>query len=80
MAIATATALPQTQVVAADIDSKALAVAQGNVASHNVSARVSLLQSDVFSAVSGRFDLIISNGKAARNVKASLRDSFGHGM
>ncbi len=61
MAIATAVALPQTQVVAADIDSKALAVAQRNVASHNVSARVSLLQSDVFSAVSGQFDVIISN-------------------
>jgi ribosomal protein L3 glutamine methyltransferase len=61
MAIATAAVLPEVEVVATDIDSKALAVAQRNVSAHGLTARVALLQSDVFSAVTGKFDVIISN-------------------
>lgn len=44
-----------------DISPGALQVATANAAALNLTARVTLLQSDWFSAVDGRFDLIVSN-------------------
>ena len=63
MAIATALALPEAQVYAADISSEALEVAKINVAKHDLAHQVHLMQSDVFSAIPATqtFDLIISN-------------------
>ena len=62
IAIAAALALPQAQVDAADISADALAVARINVERHGVSARVRLVQSDLFEALVGlRYDVIVSN-------------------
>ncbi len=46
-------------VSAADISEAALAVARKNVSAHNV--QVQFVQSDMFSNVSGRYDIIVSN-------------------
>lgn len=54
-------ALPAARGVATDISPEALAVARANAARHGVAARLALICSDWFSAVSGRFDMIISN-------------------
>lgn len=59
--IATALAFPEAQVDLADISSDALAVAQQNIDMHAVQGRVRALQSDLFEALDGRYDLIVSN-------------------
>ncbi|MEC9310245.1 MAG: peptide chain release factor N(5)-glutamine methyltransferase [Pseudomonadota bacterium] len=51
----------QAQGVAVDLSEKALAVARGNARDIGVADRLTLLQSDWFSTVTGRFDLIVSN-------------------
>ena len=51
----------QAQGVAVDLSEKALAVARGNARDIGVADRLTLLQSDWFSNVTGRFDLIVSN-------------------
>ncbi len=62
MAIATAYALPNVHIDAVDISKDALAVAKRNVTDHLLQDRIRLIESDVFSALSGqRYDLIISN-------------------
>ena len=61
IAIATALAFPDAEVVATDISDDALAVARINVERHGLRNRVSLVRSDLFQQVDGRFDLIISN-------------------
>lgn len=47
--------------VGVDISESALKVAQSNAEHHNVAERLTLLESDVFSNVAGKFDLIASN-------------------
>lgn len=59
--IAAATVFDQAQVVLADISADALAVAERNIHQHKLQRRVSAVQSDLFDAMSGRFDLIVSN-------------------
>lgn len=44
-----------------DLSAAALAVAKGNAARHGLALRATFRQSDWFSAVEGRFDLIVSN-------------------
>ena len=44
-----------------DISEKALKIAEKNADLHNVSDRLTLKKSDLFSEVTGKFDLIISN-------------------
>jgi ribosomal protein L3 glutamine methyltransferase len=61
IAIACALEFPNCQVVATDVSSDALEVARINIARHRVADRVRLLQTDLFSGLSGRFDLVISN-------------------
>lgn len=61
MSIAAAHVMPWAQCVATDIDPAALAVARRNVEAHQLSDRVELVESDIFSAVAGRFDIIMSN-------------------
>lgn len=59
--IATALAFPEAQVVLADISEEALALARHNIVRHGVQSRTEAVQSDLFSAVSGRFDVILCN-------------------
>ena len=61
IAIACATAFPDSTVVATDVSDAALEVAAINVARHGFNDRITLLQADVFDGVSGYFDLIVSN-------------------
>ncbi len=62
LGILAAQAFPQANVDAIDISVEALAVAQKNVLCHGLDEQVQLIQSDVFSALTGcRYDLIISN-------------------
>ena len=52
---------PQAKIVLADLSADALALAQENIALHKAAARVSTLQSDLFAALEGRYDLILTN-------------------
>lgn len=61
MAIAAASVLPSISVTACDISEDALAVATINVERHGLQDRVSLVQSNVFENVKGKFDVIMSN-------------------
>ena len=61
LAITTALMLPEVVVDAVDIDAGALAVAAINVAKHEVTDQVHLLESDIFAQVEGLYDVIISN-------------------
>ncbi len=53
--------LPHARVMASDISSAALEVAQANADSNSVSARFEPVLSDGFAAISGQFDFIVSN-------------------
>jgi release factor glutamine methyltransferase len=53
--------VPHAEVTGLDISDKALRLAARNAELHGVSARLSLLKSDLFEAVSTRFDMIVSN-------------------
>lgn len=59
--IALLVALPQAHGVATDLSAEALALARANAARHNVAGRITLIQSDWFQRVEGRFDAILSN-------------------
>ena len=50
-------------VVALDVSPEALALAQANVAAHQLTSRIQLLQGDAFDALPAgtRFDLVVSN-------------------
>ena len=62
LAIALAHPHPDVEVDALDISAPALALARRNVARHGLTDRVSVLESDLLSAVpSRRYDLILSN-------------------
>ena len=59
--IACALAFMDAEVQLADISPDALAVAARNVARYQLESRLQLRQGDLFAAVEGRFDLIVSN-------------------
>lgn len=62
LAILMAHVFEQAEIDAVDISGDALAVAQKNVADYHLEGRVHLVQSDLFTALTGRrYDLIISN-------------------
>lgn len=62
IAIASALALPEAAVDAADISPDALAVTRINIERHQVTQRVRAVQSDVFSGLDGRrYDVIVTN-------------------
>lgn len=62
LAILAALAFPNANVEAADISADALEVAKRNVADYELADRITLSQSDLFSALSGRtYDVIVSN-------------------
>lgn len=52
---------PAARGVGCDISPAALDVARANAADHGLGTRVSFVQSDWFSAIEGRFDLVVSN-------------------
>ena len=52
---------PAATGVGCDISPAALDVARANAADHGLCPRVSFVQSDWFSAIEGRFDLVVSN-------------------
>lgn len=60
--IATALQFPDAHVDLTDISSQAIQVAQSNVQRYDLSARVSVIASDVFSGLQGKqYDLIVTN-------------------
>ncbi len=61
IAIACALAFPHARVDAADISDKALAIAGQNRQRHQLADRLSLIESDLFANIDGRYDLIVSN-------------------
>ncbi|NNF16875.1 MAG: 50S ribosomal protein L3 N(5)-glutamine methyltransferase [Gammaproteobacteria bacterium] len=62
IAVACSYAFGDAMVDAVDIDQDALELARENVGLHEVSERVTLVESDLFSALDGRrYDLIVSN-------------------
>ncbi|HVF17178.1 MAG TPA: 50S ribosomal protein L3 N(5)-glutamine methyltransferase [Steroidobacteraceae bacterium] len=62
IAIASALALPDASVDAADISHDALAVTQINIERHQLGERVRAVQSDVYSSLDGRrYDVIVTN-------------------
>jgi ribosomal protein L3 glutamine methyltransferase len=62
IAIACAMTFPRAQVDAVEIDRKALAVLERNVARHQLRGRVAAIRSDLFAGIAGRrYDLIVSN-------------------
>jgi ribosomal protein L3 glutamine methyltransferase len=79
IAIACALEFPDAQVVATDVSPEALEVARINIAGHRVEERVRLLQTDLFSGLSGRFDLIISNPPYVPQAEvATLPEEYHH--
>ena len=62
IAIACAYAFPEARIDAVDNDPAALAVAQRNIDDHHLGARISAIESDLFTELAGRgYDLIIAN-------------------
>jgi ribosomal protein L3 glutamine methyltransferase len=62
IAIASALALPDARVDAADLSDEALAVTRLNIARHPVRGRVRAIKSDVYDSLAGeRYDVIVSN-------------------
>ena len=62
LAIVAAHTFPSAQVDGADISSAALTVARRNVREHQLTQRLRLIRSDLFSGLAGlRYDLILSN-------------------
>jgi ribosomal protein L3 glutamine methyltransferase len=61
LAILAALAFPKARVDASDVSAAALAVARRNVKSHRLGRRIRLVRSDLFTALPGRYDLILCN-------------------
>lgn len=63
IAIAIAKHAPKAEVTATDISPAALAVAKENAATHGLSERIALLESDLFASVppQQQFDIVVSN-------------------
>lgn len=79
--IACAFSIPGAEVDAVDVDTGALEVARRNVVDHRLTDRVTLIESDVFSAIPAgrRYDLIISNPPYVGAAEmAGLPLEYGH--
>jgi ribosomal protein L3 glutamine methyltransferase len=61
LAVIAALAYPEVVVDASDLSADALAVAQKNVDMHDLGQRITLVQSDLFATLPGRYDLIVCN-------------------
>jgi release factor glutamine methyltransferase len=61
IAIALAHTFPTARIVATDISETALRCARTNVRNHGLETHIALTYSDLFQALSGQFDMIVSN-------------------
>ena len=61
ISLALASQIPDVTILATDWSRAALRVAQQNAIRHSLAQRINLLQCDLMSAVSGRFDLVCAN-------------------
>jgi len=61
IAVALAVNLPRIQIVAADISVKALVLAQKNMEKYDLQKRITLIQSNLFDGLDGRYDVICAN-------------------
>lgn len=61
LAVAAARWLPNAHVVATEVSGAAIAVARRNAASHHVETRVTFVQTDLLTGVTGPFDAILAN-------------------
>jgi ribosomal protein L3 glutamine methyltransferase len=61
LAVIAAMAYPEIEVTASDISPAALELARVNVSRHRLERRIAVVESDLFSAVPGSFDLIVCN-------------------
>jgi ribosomal protein L3 glutamine methyltransferase len=61
LAVIAAMAYPEIEVDAADISAAALELARVNVARHGLGARIRVVESDLFAALPGSYDLILCN-------------------
>ena len=61
LAVIAAMAYPEIEVDAADISAAALELARINVARHDLGARIRVVESDLFTALPGAYDLILCN-------------------
>ena len=61
LAVTLAAEWPEALAIAVDISSEAIGIATKNAEAHKVANRVNLIVSNWFDAVSGQFDLIVSN-------------------
>jgi ribosomal protein L3 glutamine methyltransferase len=61
LAVIAALAYPEVEVDAADVSAQALEVARINVDRHSMASRITLIESNLFEAVRGPYDLILCN-------------------
>ena len=61
LAVLAAMVYPEVTVDAADISAPALELARINVARHQLGKRIAVVESDLFAALPGRYDLIVCN-------------------
>jgi len=79
LALACARAFESARIVAADLSGEALEVARMNAARHGLGDRIDCVRSDLFSAIEGRFDLVVSNPPYVRSASlARLPPEYGH--
>jgi ribosomal protein L3 glutamine methyltransferase len=61
LAVIAAMAYPEIEVDASDISAAALEIARLNVARHGLGARIRVVESDLFAALPGSYDLVLCN-------------------
>lgn len=77
--IAAAYVFPEAEVELADISPAALEVARANIQRHELGDRVNAVQSDLFSELNGRYDVILSNPPYVdENDLAAMPPEFHH--
>lgn len=79
LGIACAYAFSRAQVVLAEIDPRALALAERNIERHALSSRVTTVAADLFTGLTGRFELIVCNPPYVPSGETAVRPAeFQH--
>ena len=77
LAVIAAMAYPEVEVVASDISTEALELARVNVERHGLGGRIRVVESDLFAALHGRFDLVVCNPPYVSDARmASLPEEY----